>query len=153
MNFFFSPKWQVVFLLVILEEEKWERAGIRRDPEVKKIIVPNWDKLIGSPNHHVSQQTPRVLLCWGTTLIRGTLGTGSSSSMGSTLVKHWLFHCFSTWTVVSFAFYLFIHLLPCWESTQNPTHAIYLIIYSHLFSLSLNTVTEFQIIKQLIYCL
>jgi hypothetical protein len=41
MNFFFSPKWQVVFLLVILEEEKWERAGIRRDPEVTKIIGPN----------------------------------------------------------------------------------------------------------------
>ena len=43
---FFSPlKWEVVFLLVILEEEKWEGPGTGGDPEAKKITSPNKETL------------------------------------------------------------------------------------------------------------
>lgn len=45
MTFFPPLKWEVVFLLVILEKENGRRQVLGGDPEARKIRDPNQDAL------------------------------------------------------------------------------------------------------------
>ena len=53
MNFFPPLKWEAVFLLVILEEEKWEGTATGGDPEARKTPGPNQEAL-GSMNRQLA---------------------------------------------------------------------------------------------------